>query len=114
MVILSLMTMRNLNYTYDYRNCSINHDEIALLIRQCNGKYSYNLISIVQDLLKPTDSTRLTLKNLLSRIESATPLNNFIDLLVVGTLGKKDEKDGALTLEEIKDAKSTEQNYKLK
>lgn len=60
--------MRSLNYVYDYRNCSINYDEMALLIRQCNGKYSYNLISIVQDLLKQNDSSRLTLKNLLTRI----------------------------------------------
>jgi len=68
MILLSLMKMKNLEYVYNYRDCSISYDEIELLIRQCNGKFTFHLISIVQELLSEKEGQRLTFKGLLNRI----------------------------------------------
>lgn len=68
MVVLSLMAMRHLDWIYNYQSCEVDHNEIDGLFHKVHSKYSFPLISMVQDLLKASPGPRLSFRELLIRI----------------------------------------------
>lgn len=83
MIVLSLMTMKHLNDLYNYQSCEINHKKIAELVGVCNNRYSYHLVTIVQDMLRPQEAQRLTFRNLYNKIENNQPANNAVELTLI-------------------------------
>jgi len=96
------MSMKHLDYLYSYQTCEILWDELDFLIKECNSKFPFHLISIVQDLLKQKLNSRIGFKDLYNRLETNETANKYTDNeLVVSILGLAEDNPGGKDKEEF-------------